>query len=490
MQGWRACAVRAATIFDHFPNSRLRLYSGRMQIRFRCGIHLAVFALTLVGLNFRAGAKEALEWNTNQDLVTADIRSVPVDKLLGSIVDHTGWEVFLEPNVTRNVSTKFQDLPSGQALRMMLGDLNFALVPQTNGPSHLYVFRTSQGNATQAIRPDNLVSRVSRSGKIPNELVVTMKPGAKIASVDCVKNAVVTGKIDALNTYRVQFKDEAAATSARDCLAKNSDVASVESNFSMEQPDMPMAVGNSAADFTLSPKSNDGNCQLVIGLIDTSVGSLGKNLDQFVLPSVNTVEGGCTSSQLTHGTAMADTILRGVQANTAGQTSVKILPVNVYGCNETTSTFDVANGVYQAIQNNNANVINLSLGGQGDSPLLHKLIQDGVKQGVVFFAAAGNQPVTTPTYPAAYPEVEAVTAGRGPGQVADYANRGNFVDLILPGTTVVPFDGQSWAVTGTSTSTAFASGIAAGLADSTHNCPETVIPQVQKKFGASLGDSQ
>jgi len=64
------------------------------------------------------------------------------------------------------------------------------------------------------------------------------------------------------------------------------------------------------------------------------------------------------------------------------------------------------------------------------------------------------------------------------------------VDLMLPGTSIVPFDGQSWAVTGTSTSTAYASGIAAGLADSTHNCPSGVIPQVQSKFGVSLGNTQ
>lgn len=461
-----------------------------MQNWFRCCTCIAVIALAVLGSSARADAAEVLNWSTNRNFVSADIQSMPVERLLGAIASHTGWEIFLEPNTTHNVSTKFQDLPSGEALRMLLGNLNFALVPQTNGPTHLYVFRTSKNNATRAIRPEDLVSKVSRSGKIPNELVVTMKPGAKIDGIDCVQNAHVTGKIDALNTYRVQFKDEAAAMAARDCLANNSDVASVESNFSLEQPDMPMAVGNASPEFNLSPKPNDGNCQVIIGLIDTPVGSLGNNLDQFVMKSVSVAGDATAGSQLTHGTAMADTILRGVQANTGGSTSVKILPVDVYGPNETTSTFDVANGIYQAIQNNNANVINLSLGGQGDSPFLHKLIQDATKQGVVFFAAAGNQPVTTPTYPAAYPEVEAVTAGSGPGQVADYANRGNFVDLMLPGTSIVPFGGQSWAVTGTSTSTAYASGIAAGLADSSRNCPSGVISQVQSKFGVNLGSTQ
>jgi hypothetical protein len=462
-----------------------------MQNCFRCWSYLAVFGLLVLGFNTRATAAEVLNWNTNQNLVSADIQSMPVTRLLAGIARYTGWQVYLEPNVTHTVSTKFQELSPGQALHMLLGDLNFARVPQTNGTTHLYVFKTSMSKATQIIRPEDLVSKTSHSGIIPNELVVTLKPGATIDGLDCIQNANVTGKIDALRTYRVQFKDEAAAKTAHDCLANNADVASVESNFSLEQPDMPASVINASQQFNLTPKASDGSCQVVIGLIDTPVGTLGNNLDQFVMPSISVAGGGnCKSSQLTHGTAMADTILRGVQANTGGKTSVKIQPVDVYGCNETTSTFDVASGIYQAIQNNNVNVVNMSLGGQGDSQVLHNLIQQGVKQGVVFFAAAGNQPVTTPTYPAAYPEVQAVTASSGTGQVADYANRGNFVDLILPGTNIVPFDGQSWAVTGTSTSTAFASGITAGLADSTHNCPGQELSTMQSKFGINLGGGQ
>lgn len=458
---------------------------------FQCWICAVASAFLLFVPNSRAAADEVLNWNTNKNVVTADIKSVPVPRLLAAIALHAGWHVFLEANITRTVSTKFQDLPPGQALRMLLGDLNFALVPQTNGPQHLYVFKTSLGNATQAISPADLLSQTAHSGKIPNELVVTVKPGVKIDGLGCIQNANVTGRIDALNTYRVQFKDEAAARTARDCLANNSDVLAVESNYSMEQPNVPRGVANAAPDFTLTPKANDGNCQVVIGLIDTYVGTLGNNLDQFLMTQIS-VAGDPSpgeQTQLTHGTAMADTILRAVQANTGGKTSIKMLPVNVYGANESTSTFDVATGIYRAV-NGGANLINLSLGGQGDSTFLHTLIQNATKQGVVFFGAAGNEPVTTPEYPAAYPEVQAVTAGNGPGQVADYANRGSFVDLMLPGTSIVPYGGQSWAVTGTSTSTAFATGIAAGLADSSHQCPGQVIPTIQGKFGVSLGGGQ
>ena len=308
-----------------------------MQDCFQRWIWLAATAFVLAFSNAPARAADVLNWNTNKNLVSADIQSVPVSRLLGAIAGHTGWQVLLEPNVTHNVSTKFQDLNAGQALRMLLGDLNFAIVPETNGgPTHLYVFRTSMAKATKIIRPEDLVSKISRSGKIPNELVVTVKPGVNIDGLDCLKDASVTGKIDALNTYRVQFKDEDAAKAAQSCLSGNSDVLAVESNFSMEQPDAPRGVANASPQFNLTPKANDGSCQVVIGLIDTPVGALGNNLDQFMLKQISVAGDAPTDSQLTHGTAMADTILRGLQANTGGSTSVKILPVDVYGASETT----------------------------------------------------------------------------------------------------------------------------------------------------------
>ena len=81
---------------------------------------------------------------------------------------------------------------------------------------------------------------------------------------------------------------------------------------------------------------------------------------------------------------------------------------------------------------------------------------------MVIFAAAGNQPVATITFPAALAGVNAVTALGAPGQLAAYANYGSFVSLALPGANVVRQGNQSFMVQGTSTATAYASGVAAG----------------------------
>jgi len=124
-------------------------------------------------------AADSLNWRTNESLVSADIKSEKLSDLLEQIASITHWQIFLEPNTTHQVSAKFKNLTPGEALHLLLGDINFALLPQTNASPRLYVFRTSQQNATVIVRAAKPAD--SGQGKIiPNELIVRLKPGAKI----------------------------------------------------------------------------------------------------------------------------------------------------------------------------------------------------------------------------------------------------------------------------------------------------------------------
>jgi hypothetical protein len=444
---------------------------------------LAVFALALFCMLplVAVAADGGLNWNTNSSRVSANIQSTGLPRLLEQIAAATGWKVFLEPGVNHTPSAKFKDLPTGEALRLLLGSLNFALVPQTNGPSRLYVFRTSQGNATQLIRP---VSSERKSHVLANELVVRLKPGTNVEELARRLGAKITGRIDELNIYRLEFANEAAAQAAREALLDDPSVLGIDSNYSLSRPPAPDAwPAGSQAESRLKAKKSTGPCPPIIGLVDTPTAS-GGGLDPFLLPTISVAGNSSLANQeLTHGTAMAQAIMQSIQTNTVGnQTAVKILPVDVYGPNQETSTFQVGQGIYQAI-NAGANIINLSLGGTGDSAFLHQLIANASQQGIVFFAAAGNEPVTTPFYPAAYPEVTAVTASDPSGRVADYANRGSFVSVMAPGTSLADFQGQTYLLNGTSSAAAFATGFAAALADGTQTCPNGIMSTVRSKWG-------
>ena len=144
--------------------------------------------------------------------------------------------------------------------------------------------------------------------------------------------------------------------------------------------------------------------------------------------------------------------------------------------------FDVARAIVEAV-NQGAQIVNLSLGGTGDSPLLDDVLAQARAKGVLLVAAAGNEHVATPTYPAANPNVLAVTAGARNGDIASWANYGDFVSLVAPGASVIYFNGQSYLVTGTSASAAYASGAAAALSLNDSKKPTEISSQLAKLPG-------
>ena len=309
---------------------------------------------------------------------------------------------------------------------MLFGDLNFALVPQTNAAPHLYVFTTKMQNATQRVRaPRSVTAR-----HVPDELLLKLKPGVDINALAKALGAKVIGHDAKLGIYRLQFADAAATDAALAQLQTDPDVEAVDYNYVYDPPPTPQAIANAPVgplSLTLDPSTPNDPCSPVVGLIDTSVQSLGSQLDPFMLKPISVVGDVATSStDITHGTAMAQPVLRGVsQQNTSGSpggSKVRVLSVVVYDSSETTTSWNVALGV-QAAVDNGATVLNLSLGGTADSAILDNVIQQALAQGIPVFAAAGNQPVNTPTYPAAIPGVNAVTALGSPGRRESFGSR-------------------------------------------------------------------
>ena len=442
---------------------------------------LLVAVVLLSGLCVRAAGSNSLVWDAKHDRVSADVRGEPLWPLLTNIAHQTGWHIFVEPGLDRKTDTKFSRLPSGEALKKLLGNLNFALVVQTNAADQLYVFSTTLRAATQRVEVAT-TNKVAVAKHVPNELILKVKPGTDIDALAKSLGAKVIGRNDKLGLYRLQFADAAATDVALGQLKSNSDVATVEYNFILEPPVSPQKVANAPIGpvaLTLNPPGDSG--RVIVGLIDTPVQSLGADLDKFLLKPIS-IAGDTTAangSDPTHATSMAETILRAMAAQ-GGSTSAQILPVDVYGNSESATTWNVALGV-QAAVNGGANVLNLSLGGTSDSAILSDILQQAIARGIVVFAAAGNQPVNTPTYPAAITGVIAVGATQG-GQLASYSNYGSFIAIALPGSSVVYLGNTSWLVQGTSPATAYASGIAAGVRSSGNQTWAQILATMQQRF--------
>lgn len=81
-------------------------------------------------------------------------------------------------------------------------------------------------------------------------------------------------------------------------------------------------------------------------------------------------------------------------------------------------------------------IINMSLSGP-DNLILAQTVADAVKRGTIVVAAAGNDgPRAKPAYPAAYPDVIAVTAVDSRKRAYRRAARGEHIDIAAPGVNV------------------------------------------------------
>src|SRR5690606_5775040 len=84
-----------------------------------------------------------------------------------------------------------------------------------------------------------------------------------------------------------------------------------------------------------------------------------------------------------------------------------------------------------------ARVVNLSFAGPAD-PMLARAMQRAYARGVVLIAAMGNAgPQSPPLYPAADPNVIAVTATDIADRIYPNATRGTYVALAAPGVDVL-----------------------------------------------------
>lgn len=403
----------------------------------------------------------ALGWNEKENKLAASVDDWKLDRLLKEITKVTKWQVLVEPKTELVVSAKFQGLPTREALTRLLGRISYALVNE-DGKTKLLIYRTNPESATKHIKAPSDDDNVDENGRITNELIVSLKKGGNIEALAARYGAKVIGAIPELGLYRLRFEDSDKTDFAKTQLTSFPEVQSVDSNYVINQPDTAIAsTGSASLPFSLNPTAATGNGSLVVGLIDTSVQSMGGKMDQFLLKALYANGDPSQSTSPLHGTSMAETILRAMaSASDGGNSTTRILPVDVFGKNETTSTFAVANGIYLAVQNG-ATIINMSLGSTATASYLETIIANSAAQGVMFLGAAGNVSTDTPTYPAAYSQVIAVTAGSRSGDIASYANYGNFVDVVAPGTSIVTFNGQSYLVGGTSAATATATGVAA-----------------------------
>ncbi len=191
-----------------------------------------------------------------------------------------------------------------------------------------------------------------------------------------------------------------------------------------------------------------------IAILDTGVAEhplLGKVLNRFLVDAPAS-----ESDWNGHGTAVASLIKQ--IAPGAQFESWMVADTSGYS-----NSFLLAQAILEAIDAG-VNIINVSMGGTGNSPVLSDAVRLATEAGILIIAPTGNDGYDRISYPAAYEGVVAVGAVDARGEHLLFSNSGE-VSFAAPGLDLLAAwtGGQSIYFSGTSGSAPVGSGIVAAL---------------------------
>jgi subtilisin family serine protease len=157
------------------------------------------------------------------------------------------------------------------------------------------------------------------------------------------------------------------------------------------------------------------------------------------------------------------------------------------------TTFNILKGIDWSVRQG-ARIINMSFAGPRD-PSIDRALKAAYDKGVVLIAAAGNAgPKSPPLFPAADPNVIAVTATDVDDKLFAGANRGKYISVAAPGVDIlVTAPASSYQLTtGTSVAAAAVSGIVAVLLERNPKLAPADIRRIltasAKRLGPGEGD--
>ena len=179
------------------------------------------------------------------------------------------------------------------------------------------------------------------------------------------------------------------------------------------------------------------NGSAIVAVIDTGIDASHPDLNDKLESGYDFLDGDSDPKDTYgHGTHVSG-IAAGETNNGEGTTAVafspniKIMPLRVCdqnGC----PTSAIVSAIYFAADNN-ANVINLSLGGRFGSSSEEQAINYAWTKGLVVVASSGNDSSGRVSYPAAFANAIAVGSTNWRDQLAPYSNKGGALDVVAPG---------------------------------------------------------
>ncbi|MCC8981170.1 S8 family serine peptidase [Bradyrhizobium acaciae] len=329
--------------------------------------------------------------------------------------------------------------------------------------------RAGSGGSTRA-------QDASGARTVPNELVAEIDGALTEAQTDALARRHGLTRIASQNIpllgatiglFRIVGNRSTDAVSRE--FASDGSVRSVQPNYRYALQDQRAASGGSdpaqypAAQLHLAAAHRLARgMNVTIAVIDSGVDSAHPELANTVADTFDAL--GSKEGPHAHGTAVAGAIAARVRL-TGSAPEVRILAIRAFGAaaaGAESTCYVLLRSLDYAVAHG-AQIVNMSFAGPKDA-LIARAVAAAAARDVVLVAAAGNGgPTSPPLYPAALPDVIAVSGIDAGDRLMAASNRGSYVALATPGADIlVPVpDGRYQVMSGTSFSAAFVSGIAA-----------------------------
>jgi subtilisin family serine protease len=271
----------------------------------------------------------------------------------------------------------------------------------------------------------------------------------------------------AISLFRIT--DRRSVENVRTELAAAAGVRSVHLNFRYVLQDQKSALTEGdPAQYALAklrlPEAHalSRGANVTVAVIDSGIDVAHPELADAIAESFDAL--GAKEGAHVHGTGIAGAIVS--HARLLGSApKARILAIRAFGAapNGAESTSFVILKSLDFAAAHGAQIVNMSFAGPKD-PLLERGIAAAATKGMVLVAASGNAgPKSPPLYPAANPNVIAVSATDAHDRLFPGSNRGSHIAVAAPGVDIfLPApDGKYQMTSGTSFAAAYVSGLAA-----------------------------
>jgi subtilisin family serine protease len=225
---------------------------------------------------------------------------------------------------------------------------------------------------------------------------------------------------------------------------------------------------------------------VLVAVIDTPIDATHPDLAGVVTASFDAT--GAADKPHSHGTGIAGVIAAHGKL-TGAAPAVKVLAAHAFGSKGSDGTSLSILKSLEWAGKSHASVINMSFAGPAD-PEMRIMFAALHTKGTVLIAAAGNAgPNSKPLYPAADPDVIAVTATDADDKLFAKANRGTHIAVAAPGVNILAAapNGAYQMQSGTSFAAAQISGIAALLLERNPKLDAAAIRRILMTTARDLG---